>query len=121
MATKEALDACQDWVPALAPLFETGLKPLRDQVLLKRPIPDDEKTPAGIIILGRFKQKSIEAWVIDTGPGKVSEKTGKRIPMNVKAGDRVLVDAMCGHDIGIKGRDLMLTYDHNIIAIVKDA
>lgn len=103
-----------------APLFETGLKPVRDTIIVKRLEPEDKKTPGGIWLIGRYRKKSIQAWVIAAGPGRRSPADGGLIPMRVKVGDSVLVDKLHGTDITIKGRRLLVTKDRHIIAIIHD-
>ncbi len=101
------------------PLFDTGLKPLRNTVIVKRLDPKDVTTPAGVIIPGQFREKSIEAWVIAAGPGRHTKK-GKLIPTAVKPGDRILIDRIKCTDIGVKGRRLVLLDDRSILAIIHD-
>jgi chaperonin GroES len=97
--------------------MKTKVRPLHDRVIVKR-IEEQEKTKGGIIIPDTAKEKPIEGKVIAVGAGKVAEN-GKRIPLQVKEGDRVLFGKYAGTDIKIDGEERLIMREDDIIAIVE--
>lgn len=93
------------------------IKPLHDRVIVKR-IEEDQKTKGGIIIPDTAKEKPMEAEVFAVGEGKFDE-SGKRMPMSVKAGDRVLIGKYSGTEVKIDGIDHVIVREDEILAIVK--
>ncbi len=91
--------------------------PLYDRVLLKR-IEPQEEVRGGIIIPDTAKEKPQEAEVISVGDGKMDED-GKRLPMTVKKGDRVLIGKYSGTDIKIDDEDYTIVREDEILAIIK--
>ena len=92
------------------------VRPLHDRVIVKR-IEEQDKTKGGIIIPDTAKEKPIEGKVIAVGPGKVMEN-GKRVPLQVKEGDRILFGKYAGTDIKIEGEERLIMREDDIIAIV---
>ncbi|HBF43520.1 MAG TPA: co-chaperone GroES [Desulfobacteraceae bacterium] len=92
------------------------VKPLHDRVIVKR-LEEEEKTKGGIIIPDTAKEKPIEGKIIAVGDGKVLEN-GKKTPLDVKEGDRVLFGKYGGTDIKIDGEDYLIMKEDDIIAIV---
>jgi chaperonin GroES len=93
------------------------IKPLNDRVLVLR-IEQEEKTSGGIIIPDTAKEKPQEGKVVGVGPGKVDEN-GKRIPLEVKANDRVLFGKYSGTEIKIDGVEHLIMREDDILAIVQ--
>jgi chaperonin GroES len=94
-------------------------RPLHDRVLLKR-IEETQTVKGGIIIPDTAKEKPMEGEVISVGPGKVMED-GKRAPMSVKAGDRVLFGKYAGSEIKIDDEEYVIMREEEILAVlVKD-
>jgi chaperonin GroES len=93
--------------------------PLQDRVLVKR-VEAEEKTPAGIIIPDTAKEKPVEGEVLAVGPGAWTED-GKRRPLDVKAGDRVLFGKWAGTDVIVDGEDRLILKESDILGIIKDA
>ncbi len=93
------------------------VKPLYDRVLLKR-IELQEQIRGGIIIPDTAKEKPQEAEVVSVGDGKFDEH-GKRLPMTVKAGDRVLIGKYTGQDIKIDDDEYTIVREDEILAIVQ--
>ena len=91
-------------------------RPLHDRVVVKR-IEAEEKTAGGIIIPDTAKEKPQEAEVFAVGPGKLLED-GKRSPMDVKTGDRVLMGKYSGSEIKIDGNDYVILREDEILAVV---
>jgi chaperonin GroES len=93
------------------------VRPLHDRVIVER-MKEEEKTKGGIIIPDTAKEKPVEGKIIAVGAGKVLED-GKRVPLQVKAGDRILFGKYAGTDIKIDGKDRLIMREDDIIAIVE--
>jgi len=91
-------------------------RPLHDRVLLKR-IEEKETVKGGIIIPDTAKEKPMEGQVISAGPGKIMED-GKRSPMDVKAGDRVLFGKYAGTEIKIDDEEYVIMREEEILAVL---
>jgi chaperonin GroES len=90
------------------------LQPLADRVLVK-PIEKEEKTKSGIYLPDTAKEKPQEGEVIAVGPGKVTDD-GKRIPMELKVGDRVIYAKYGGTEIKIDEEEYMILRESDILA-----
>jgi chaperonin GroES len=93
------------------------VRPLHDRVLLRR-IEEKEVVKGGIIIPDTAKEKPMEGEVISAGPGKLMED-GKRSPMDVKAGDRVLFGKYAGTEIKIDDEDYVIMREEEILAVLR--
>ena len=91
------------------------IKPLGDRILVLG-VEEEKKTKGGILIPDTAKEKPQEGKVIALGPGKVNEK-GKRIPLDVKKGDRVLFGKYAGNEIKIDGVEHLIMREDDILAI----
>jgi chaperonin GroES len=96
-----------------------AFKPLHDRVLVKR-VESDEKTKGGLIIPDNAKEKPAEGEVIAVGAG-AKDDDGDRIPMDVKAGDRILFGKWSGTEIQIDGEDLLIMKESDILGIIDGA
>jgi chaperonin GroES len=85
-------------------------------VLLKR-IEQQEMVKGGIIIPDTAKEKPMEGEVISVGPGKIMED-GKRSPMDVKAGDRVLFGKYAGSEIKVDDQEYVIMREEEIFAVL---
>ena len=94
-----------------------AIKPLYDRVLLKRSEPA-ETVKGGIIIPDTAKEKPMEAEVVAVGEGKYAEDGSKRIPLSVKAGNKVLIGKYTGTEVKIEGVDHVIVREDEILAIV---
>ena len=92
------------------------IRPLNDRVLVLR-IEEEQKTSGGIIIPDTAKEKPQEGKVIAAGPGKFDDN-GKRMPLDVKEGDRVLFGKYAGNDINIDGVEHLIMREDDILAIL---
>jgi chaperonin GroES len=90
--------------------------PLHDRVLLKR-IEDKESVKGGIIIPDTAKEKPMEGEVVSVGPGKMMED-GKRSPVDVKPGDRVLFGKYAGTEIKIDDEEYVIMREEEILAVL---
>lgn len=92
-------------------------KPLHDRVLVKR-IEQEEKTKGGIIIPDTAKEKPQEGEIIAVGPGS-RDDDGKAIPLDVKAGDRVLFGKWSGSEVKIDGEELLIMKESDLLGILE--
>ena len=92
-------------------------KPLQDRVVVRR-IQEEEKTPGGIIIPDTAKEKPSEGEVIAVGPGARNDK-GDIVPVEVKAGDRVLFGKWSGTEVKIDGQELLIMKESDIMGIIE--
>ncbi len=93
------------------------IKPLGDRILVLG-VEKEKKTKGGILIPDTAKEKPQEGKVIAVGHGKVNEK-GKRIPLDVKKGDRVLFGKYAGNEIKIDGVEHLIMHEDDILAILE--
>ena len=92
----------------------TKLQPLGDRVVVK-PLPREEITKGGIVLPDTVKEKPQEGKVIAVGPGKMTDD-GKRIPLDVKAGDTVIYAKYGGTDYKEDGEELIILRESDILA-----
>ena len=92
------------------------MKPLHDRVLVHRVEPE-QKVKGGIIIPDSAQEKPLEAKVVAVGAGKLDD-SGKRIPMQVKVGDRVLIGKYSGNEIKIGDVEHVIVREDEILGIV---
>ena len=90
------------------------LQPLADRVLVK-PIEKEEKTKSGIYLPDTAKEKPQEGEVLAVGPGKLSDD-GKRVPLDLKVGDRVIYAKYGGTEIKVDDEDLIILRESDILA-----
>jgi chaperonin GroES len=90
------------------------LQPLADRVLVK-PIEKEEKTKSGIYLPDTAKEKPQEGEVLAVGPGKMTDD-GKRVPPDLKVGDRVIYAKYGGTEIKVDDEDLMILRESDILA-----
>ena len=95
-----------------------NFRPLHDRVLVRR-IEADEKTAGGIIIPDTAKEKPSQDEVISVGPGGRDE-AGKLIPIDIKAGDRVLFGKWSGTEVRIDGNDLLIMKESDILGVIDE-
>ena len=94
-----------------------NFRPLHDRVLVRR-VEAEEKTAGGIIIPDTAKEKPQEGEVIAVGPG-ARDEDGKRVELDVKAGDRILFGKWSGSEVRIDGEDLLIMKESDILGIVE--
>ena len=93
------------------------VRPLRDRVLVRRIEEQNEKTAGGIIVPDTAKEKPQEAEVVAVGSGRVLE-SGDRVPLTLKAGDRVLVGKWAGTEVKIDGEEYLILKEDEILGIL---
>ena len=93
-----------------------NIRPLQDRVLVKR-VEAEEQVRGGIIIPDTAKEKPQQAEVIAVGPGKTDDD-GDRIPVDVKAGDKILIGKYSGSEIRIDEEDYVILREDEILAVI---
>jgi chaperonin GroES len=97
-------------------MAKTKFRPLHDRVVVKR-IEADMKTKGGIIIPDTAQEKPSQGEVIAVGPGGRDE-SGKLIPIDIKAGDRVLFGKWSGTEVKLDGEDLLIMKESDIMGVI---
>ena len=93
------------------------IKPMNDRVLVTR-VEEEQKTAGGIIIPDTAKEKPQEGEVVAVGPGKRDEG-GRRIPLEVKAGNRILFGKYAGTEIKIDGEEHIFMREDDILGVIQ--
>ena len=91
-------------------------RPLHDRVVVRR-LAAEEKTSGGIIIPDTAQEKPMEGEVIAAGPGARNE-AGALVPLDVKAGDRILFGKWSGTEVKLDGEDLLIMKESDIMGII---
>ena len=94
-------------------------RPLHDRVVIRR-IEGEEKTKGGIIIPDTAKEKPQEGEVIAAGPG-ARDESGKLVPLELKAGDRVLFGKWSGTEVKIDGEELLIMKESDVMGVIEGA
>jgi chaperonin GroES len=94
-----------------------NIRPLHDRVVVKR-LDTQEQVRGGIIIPDTAKEKPQEAEVVAVGPGKLNDD-GKRSPIDVKSGDRILIGKYSGSEIKIGEEDFVILREDEILAVLE--
>ena len=94
-------------------------RPLHDRVVVRR-VESEEKTAGGIIIPDTAKEKPQEGEIIAVGPG-ARDEAGKLVPLDVKAGDRILFGKWSGTEVKIDGQELLIMKESDVMGIVEGA
>ncbi len=100
----------------MASASATTLRPLGDRVVIK-PTPREEMTKSGIVLPDTAKEKPQEGEIIAVGPGKFEE--GKREPMDVSVGQKVLYAKYAGTEFKVDSEELLIVSQKDILAIVE--
>ena len=94
-------------------------RPLHDRVVVRR-LDAEEMTAGGIIIPDTAKEKPQEGEIVAVGPG-ARDEAGKLVPLDVKAGDRILFGKWSGTEVKIDGQDLLIMKESDIMGIIEGA
>ena len=97
-------------------MARTKFRPLHDRVVVKR-VEAEEKSKGGIIIPDTAKEKPQQGEVVAVGPGGRDEN-GKLIPMDLKAGDRVLFGKWSGTEVKLDGDELLIMKESDIMGVI---
>jgi chaperonin GroES len=92
-------------------------RPLHDRVVVRR-VDSEEKTAGGIIIPDTAKEKPQEGEVVAVGPG-ARDEAGKLVPLDVKAGDRILFGKWSGTEVKIDGEDFLIMKESDVMGIIE--
>ena len=93
------------------------LRPLSDRVVVE-PLPREEVTKSGIVLPDTAKEKPQEGEIIAAGPGRLDE--GKRQPLDVKVGDRVLYAKYAGTEFKLDDDELLILSEKDILAVLEN-
>ena len=93
-----------------------NIKPLADRVLVKRLDEAEEQKVGGIIIPDTAKEKPQEAEIVAVGPGRYED--GKRVPLEVSVGDKVLIGKYSGTEVKIEGEEYLIMREDDILATI---
>ena len=100
----------------MTPVTKTTLRPLHDRILVKR-LAEGEEKHGSIIIPDSAKEKPQEGKVIAVGTGKVTE-AGKKLPLDVKAGDRILFGKYSGSEVKLDGQEYLTMREEDVLGIL---
>ena len=92
-------------------------RPLHDRVVVRR-LEAEEKTAGGIIIPDTAKEKPMEGEVTAVGPG-ARDETGKLVPLDVKAGDRILFGKYSGQEIKLDGEEYLIMREDEVLGVIE--
>jgi len=93
-----------------------NVQPLADRLLVRR-VEEEETKRGGIIIPDTAKEKPQEGEVVAVGPGRLTDD-GKRVPIDVKKGDRILMGKYSGTDVRISGEEYVILREDDVLAVV---
>ena len=96
----------------------TKIRPLADRLIVRRLEDQEQKSAGGIIIPDTAKEKPQEGKVVAVGRGKLNDE-GKVIPLDVKAGDRILFGKYSGSEIKIDGEEHLILREEDVLGIVE--
>ncbi len=94
-----------------------SIRPLQDRILVKR-IDEEETTSGGIIIPDTAKEKPQEGKVIAVGKGKVGDD-GKKTPLDVKKGDKVLFSKYSGTEVNLDGEEHLIIREDDVLGVIE--
>jgi len=93
------------------------LRPLQDRILVKR-VEEEEKTKGGIIIPDTAKEKPAEGKVTAVGNGKLDDD-GKRVPLEIKKGDRILFGKYSGTEVNVEGEEYLIMREDDVLGVIE--
>ena len=93
------------------------IRPSQDRLIVKR-LEEEEKTKGGIIIPDAAKEKPMQGEVIAVGKGKVTDD-GKALPLDVKAGDRILFGKYAGTEIKLDGMEYLIMREDDVLGVLE--
>lgn len=93
------------------------VRPLHDRIIVRR-LEEGEQTVGGIIIPDSAKEKPQQGEVIAAGKGKTNDD-GKRIPLDVKHGDRILFGKYAGQEVKLDGEEYLMMKEDEVLAIIE--
>ncbi|AEH90805.1 Co-chaperonin GroES [Mesorhizobium australicum WSM2073] len=97
-------------------MAKSKFRPLHDRVVVRR-VESESKTAGGIIIPDTAKEKPQEGEIIAVGSG-ARDEAGKLVPLDVKAGDRILFGKWSGTEVKLNGEDLLIMKESDVMGII---
>ena len=97
-------------------MAKSKIRPLADRILVKRLDDEEEQKVGGIIIPDTAKEKPQEAEVVAVGPGRLED--GKRVALEVKKGDKVLIGKYSGTEVKLDGEEHLILREEDILAVL---
>jgi chaperonin GroES len=97
-------------------MARVSLRPLGDKVIVRR-LEAEERTAGGIMLPDTAKEKPKRGTVLSVGSGRLLE-TGKRQPLSVKAGDKILFSSYAGTEVKVDGEEIVIMEESDILAIL---
>jgi len=94
------------------------IKPIRDNIVVKRMDDEEEKKIGSIIVPDSAKEKPLTAEVVAVGSGRTL-KDGKKVPLEVKVGDKVLVGKYSGSEVKLDGDELLILKEDEVLGVVE--
>lgn len=96
---------------------KVNVRPLGDKVLVRRDDPET-KTASGIFLPETGKEKPKSGTIEAVGDGSINTETGKRIPLSVKKGDRIIFSSYSGTEVKLNDTELLIMSEDDILAVV---
>ncbi len=96
-----------------------NFRPLHDRVVVRR-VDEDERSSGGIIIPDTAKEKPMQGEILAVGPG-ARDEAGKLVPLDVKAGDRIIFGKWSGTEVRIDSEELLIMKESDIMGIVQNS
>lgn len=93
------------------------LRPLQDRILVRR-VEEETTTKGGIIIPDTAKEKPAEGKVVSAGNGKLGDD-GKRVPLEIKKGDRILFGKYSGTEVKIEGEEYLIMREDDVLGVIE--
>ncbi|HPA15216.1 MAG TPA: co-chaperone GroES [Desulfobacterales bacterium] len=93
------------------------LRPLQDRILVQR-LEEEKTTKGGIIIPDTAKEKPAEGKIVSVGNGKIGDD-GKRIPLELKVGNRILFGKYSGTEVKIEGEEYLIMREDDVLGVIE--
>ena len=97
-------------------MAKSKIRPLADRILVKRLDDEEEQKVGGIIIPDTAKEKPQEALIVAVGPGRFED--GKRVALEIKKGDKVLIGKYSGTEVKVDGEEHLILREEDILAVL---
>ena len=93
-----------------------NIKPLGDRVVI-RAIENEETTKSGIVLPGAAKEKPMQGEILAVGSGELVD--GKRVPLELKAGDKVIYSKYAGTEVKMDGKEYLILRQSDVLAVIE--
>lgn len=97
-------------------MSSVNVRPLNDRILVKR-MEEDTTTPGGIIIPDSAKEKPQKGQVVAAGTGRILDD-GKKVPLDVKVGDKILFGKYAGTELKLEGEDYLMMREEDVLGVL---